>query len=194
MNRANAIVGYGLGGVLSLALMIVGGALFLAARDRARAPRHDRSRRRGAARPDRAAARAPRHPVRRRRSVDRHASSPAPTTSPSSAAGSGAATGSQRARRASRSRGSCSSSSRSAIVMTGVDPVDADGVRGHLLGRRAAADVPPDLARRERQAPTWAATRNGRLANVARDRLLRDHLGISLSAIPLMILTNVGQN
>ena len=45
------------------------------------------------------------------------------------------------------------------IVVTGVDPVDRDGVLGDLLGRRAAADLPPDPARRERPRLHGRATR-----------------------------------
>ena len=44
LNRANAIVGYGLGGMLSIALMIVGAHALPRPRHLAGAPRHDRSR------------------------------------------------------------------------------------------------------------------------------------------------------
>ena len=71
LNRANAIIGYGLGGLLSFALMIVGGALFLG---HGISPEHlgtialGASSRSG----DRVASRPRRDPVRRRRSLDRH--------------------------------------------------------------------------------------------------------------------------
>ena len=72
LNRANAIVGYSLGGLLSLALMIVGSAVFLR---HGISPEHLGTIALGAEEPlgeDRAAARARRDPVRRRRGLDRH--------------------------------------------------------------------------------------------------------------------------
>ena len=72
LNRANAIIGYGLGGFLSLALMIVGGALFLG---HGISPEHLGTIALGAEDPlgqDRPAARARRDPVRGRRRLDRH--------------------------------------------------------------------------------------------------------------------------
>ena len=72
-------------------------------------------------------------------------------------------------------------------------PGDAHRVRRHLLRRRAAADLHPDPARRERP----------RVHGRARQRASREHarfvylvviMVIAITAIPLMILTNVGQN
>ena len=106
MNRANAIVGYGLGGTLSLALMIVGATVFLG---HGISPEHLGTIALGAERSageDRLAARARRHPLRGRRGVDRHGVLRAHTTWPSSAAGNGAVTVTRRVPRASRLRGS----------------------------------------------------------------------------------------
>ena len=72
MNRANAIVGYGLGGTLSIALMIVGATVFLG---HGISPEHLGTIALGGERParqDRAAARARRDPLRGRRRLDRH--------------------------------------------------------------------------------------------------------------------------
>ena len=122
LNRANAIIGYGLGGLLSFALMIVGAALFLA---HGISPEHLGTIALGAEQPLGRSGCCSRwsascSPSAAPRSTP---SSRAPTTWRSSAAGSGAATATRAARRASRSPGSCCSCSRSAIVMTGVDPV-----------------------------------------------------------------------
>ena len=72
MNRANAILGYGLGGTLSIALMIVGATVFLG---HGISPEHLGTIALGAerhARQDRPVARDDRHPVRGRRRLDRH--------------------------------------------------------------------------------------------------------------------------
>jgi manganese transport protein len=101
LNRANAIIGYGLGGFLSFALMITGGALFLG---HGISPEHlgtialgaeNRSERSDCcSRWSGSCSRSAAH-----RSTQ---SSPAPTTSHSSSAGSGAATGTLAAHHASQ--------------------------------------------------------------------------------------------
>ena len=106
INRANVLIGYSLGGLLSFALMISARRAAAAEGDHRRAARHDRARRAGAARDDRADPRARRHAVRGRPGRRSTPRSRARTTSRSSSAGSGASTGTTPARRASRSPGS----------------------------------------------------------------------------------------
>src|SRR4030095_545588 len=72
LNRANSIIGYGLGGFLSFALMITAGALLLAVGLRAGVHRHGCAGRTGASRPDRPPPRARRNPLRGGRRRDRH--------------------------------------------------------------------------------------------------------------------------
>ena len=122
LNKANAMIGYGLGGFLSFALMIVGGALFLG---KGIEPEFLGTIALGAEVPlgqiglllglvgilfavGGAA-------------IDTLFS--ARTTSRSSSAGNGAATATRAVRRGSPSPGSCFSCSRLGVVMTGVDPV-----------------------------------------------------------------------
>ena len=89
INRANAIIGYGLGGSLSFALMIVGGDALPRPRHRARDPRHDRARRRRS-RSARSACCSPSSASSSPSAAPRSTpSSPAPTTSPSSGLGVG---------------------------------------------------------------------------------------------------------
>ena len=80
------------------------------------------------------------------------------------------------------------------IVMTGVDPVDADRVRGHLLGRRAAARPTSRSCSSRTTRPTWAATPTAGLRNILGLVYLVIIMIVAVSAIPLMILTNAGQN
>ena len=72
LNRANAMIGYGLGGLLSFALMITAGALFLPQGIEPELLGTVALGARGAARDDRADAGAGGHPVRRRGRRDRH--------------------------------------------------------------------------------------------------------------------------
>ncbi len=72
-------------------------------------------------------------------------------------------------------------------------PGHADRVRRDLLRCRPAADLHPDPARRER--PQIHGThRNGTLANTLGTIYLFVIIVIAIAAIPLMLLTNVGQN
>ena len=193
LNRANAIVGYSLGGLLSLALMIVGGAVFL---------RHGISPEhlgtialgaRGAARQDRAPARARRDPVRRRRRLDRHRLLGRVQPRPVLRLGMGPLPPSLAARHASRSPGSCCSSLALAIVMTGVDPVM---LTEYAVIFSAVAlpltYIPILLVANDREY--MGAYANGRLANVLGIVYLVVIMVIAVAAVPLMILTNVGQN
>ena len=192
-NRANAIIGYALGGLLSFALMIIGRRA-LARRTGSRPSSSGRSR---SARRCRSA-----------RSVSSSRSSG--SCSPSAGAAidiafSGAYNLAQflgwewgkyrqpPARRASRSRGSCCSCSAFAGRPHRRRPGAGHGVLGDLLGGRAPADVPPDPARRERPRV------HGRLRERAASRTssasiyLVVILVIAVSAIPLLFLTNMGQ-
>ena len=72
------------------------------------------------------------------------------TTSRSSSAGSGASASARAGRRASRSRGSSIFVLAAADRDDGLRPREDHRVLRHLLGRRAAAHVPADPARRER--------------------------------------------
>ena len=193
LNRANAIVGYGLGGTLSLALMIVGARALPRARHLAGAPRHDRARRRGPARPDRPAARARRHPVRGRRRVDRHRLLGRLQPRAVLRLGVGPLPASAAARRASRSPGSSCSCSALAIVMTGVDPVVlTEYAVIFSVVALPLTYVPILLVANDRAY--MGRYRNGRLANVLGLVYLVVIMIVALTAIPLMILTNVGQN
>ena len=113
INRANAVIGYGLGGFLSFTLMITGGALFLGQGidpEFLGTIAHGRP---GSARPGRPPPRALRHPLRRRRSLDRHPLRRRLQPRPVHGLGMGRATARRQAHRASRSAGSCSSCSLS---------------------------------------------------------------------------------
>ena len=123
LNRANAIVGYALGGTLSFALMIVGGALFLG---HGISPEHLGTIALGAEQPLGQIGlllALVGHPLRGRRRLDRHRLLGRVQPRAVLRLGVGALPASRAARRASRSPGSCCSCSRWAIVMTGVDPV-----------------------------------------------------------------------
>ena len=192
MNQANAIVGYGLGGMLSIALMIVGAAVFLG---HGISPEHLGTIALGAerhARPGRAAARARRDPVRGRRRLDRHRLLGRLQPRPVLRLGVGALPPPPGAPRFTLTWLVLLVLAL-AIVMTGVDPV--------LLTEYAVifsvvalplTYIPILLVANDRAY--MGRYGNGRLANTFGLFYLVVIVIVALTAIPLMILTNVGQN
>jgi len=150
LNRANAILGYGLGGTLSFALMITGGALFLSQRDLTAAFGHCRARRGAAPGAGRPPARARRDPVRGRSGLDRHRLRGRVQPCAVLRLGVGplpppawGATVRPHLARSARARTRDPHDRRR--------PGAADGIRSSLFSGRAAADLCADPARRERQ-------------------------------------------
>ena len=193
LNKATAIIGYVLGGFLSFALMIVAASV-PAARDLAGVSRHARARRRARTRAGRACS-------------SRWSASSSPSAEPRSRRRfSGAYNLAQffgwewgKSERPARARplhalvARDASRSRSAIVMTGVRPGQADRVLGDLLGRRASADLPADPARRQRPRLHGRERATGGSRTCSASLYLGVILVIAVAAIPLMLLTNGGQ-
>ena len=191
MNKANAMIGYGLGGFLSFTLMIVGGALFLG---KGVEPEFLGSITLGAeCRSGRSAC------------CSHWSGSSSPSAAPRSTRSSPARSSAQflgwEWGRYRSNRGAPRFTLTwivllviaLGVVMTGVDPVQAHGVRGHLLGGCTAFDLRPDSACGQRPE-LHARVHERPPLQYARAHLPRRHPDIVVTAVPLLILTNVGQN